>query len=260
MEKRYPTPTISLYGFPGGRFFNNRFVQCISIKFPCIPAWWRNERYVNSVWEDIKNIINKYDMETRGYYMKSYDPYKRRNVMSRHGTTYLPNFDQAEKILLEMFGYSIMQSFNRQLIKKRRCIYKTKRRLICFPENDKINVVYRYRLNQTNESECIAKEFKWLFPNEINFTNQDLDWKPDYSKLEIGEERKPALYHCNICGHSDIKENWNWRTPAGFASHHYITNCPKCKAEGSDIFEDLFGKKNKFKPYMKYQDNCIFWF
>jgi hypothetical protein len=169
-----------------------------------------------------------------------------------------------EDFLKKVFGYTVEQLFYRQLKNQDRVVRKTKKIYWCIPRRDLYKVIYRYRANWKNKSEHVPKEFQYLFDPLLKQVNVFLDLEMDkdtfianYDVFDMGEDRKPILYVCNICGRTGEKNEWTWRTPAGFSSHEFISYCPSCHAEGLDIFDELSGKEAKFKPYPKYQDDFV---
>jgi len=242
-----PIPRISIYGFQGGRAFSNRYVLAYSIKFPCLPSRWNN-RLSPAQYRKLDSILKEHG-------------YKPNTVLNKR-KCWLPDcIETSNNALKEIFGLNTIQCFNRLMKNKKRIAYKNKRTMWCIPREDVNKVVYRYRANSWNESEHILKEYQWLFADILPQFEDILNGaKPDYSMLDIGPDRKPMLYVCNICGRKGTKEEWKWDRPAGFASHHYIAHCPKCKAKGSDLFDSLFGEPSKFRPYTTMQDNYLFTF
>jgi len=232
-----PIPKITFNEYQGKRFHNYRYVRQLHLKFPCIPLWWRDvssEQFAKL--KDLYETVNK----------------------------------NPDEFLQKVFGYNVEQAFYRQIKDTKRIAYKTKRLYWIIPLKDLRDVVYKYRANVWNKSERCPEEYQPLFNpllKQLMGTKDDYGFlsngfTPDYSIFDMGEDRKPPVWVCNICGHTDIKEGWHWRTPAGFASHEFISNCPKCGEAGRDMFDVMFQQKKerKFKPYMKYQDNYILWF
>lgn len=244
---KQPIPKIWLKCFQGGRFFRNRIVYSLVVKMPCLPSW-----FTHDLTSDGYSKL-QHHLEDLGYV---------KNSFYKNDKCWLPeDLEKSDEVLISLFGKTTLQFFNRRLVSKRRIAYRNTRTLWCIPIEDCRKVLYRYRANQWNQSEKVPKEYQWLLGDiEKQFDgiltgNKEVD----YSMLDIGEDRKPFLYVCNLCDREGVREDWSWSRPPGFASHDYITHCPGCKGKGGDFFDVLFStEQSKFQPYKKRQDN--YWF
>ena len=263
-QNEYPIPYIEMASYKGGRQQNNRQVNSIAVQFPLIESWYRGR--LNSIeYQEIFKIVqdNSSDYKVSPLWKRR----TRRGLVTgppNHKFNY--TLEQSDLVLAKLFGYSTLQAYYRLL--SSRYLYAKNRGkgagnwLLSW---ELLNRMYipkdkwhkdRYTFTK------IPKQYTWLFKDMLD---NALFWEDgpkkhylDYSSYDVGDERKPELYYCNLCNHSDIKDGWPWQTPAGFSSHEYISRCLNCKARGIDVFDKALGKTVSFEPYSKMQDDYFF--
>ncbi|HZV46888.1 MAG TPA: hypothetical protein VFG06_06050 [Thermodesulfovibrionales bacterium] len=252
MNNKMPIPIIKLASFQGGRFFRNRYVYGLDIKFPCIPAWFTRDLSEKG-YDRLTEVLHSFDI-----------------CWYTAGIGGRPkNIEISDAIIRRLFGHTTLQAFYRRAKAKNRCVYKNKRTMWCLPSDDLRNVVYRYRANVWNQSEHVPKEYqglfqplweqlqKWMDDPEKNW----FDFHPNYSVFDLGENRKPILYTCNLCGFSGEEKAWRWGSPTPGLYSHEIIDCPECGARKGDIFGKVMAAeegKKYFSPTGKYQDDHFF--
>lgn len=86
--------------------------------------------------------------------------------------------------------------------------------------------------------------------------------KPDYSILDLGPDRLPSVWVCNLCNRTAEWKDWPHSYVPGLAASDYISECPQCHGKQGDMFdrlaEALEKKENSFRPYQKMQDDYLF--
>lgn len=81
--------------------------------------------------------------------------------------------------------------------------------------------------------------------------------KPDYSILDLGPDRLPPVWLCNLCNRAADWKDWPKGYVPGLAASDYICACPQCGAKRGDMFDQI-ANQSKFKPYSKMQDDYFF--
>ena len=244
---KQPIPRFEVYGFQGGRFFRNRYQWVFAIRFPCLPPKWYS--IDSEMHHKLKILFAGFGIKTES---------KKYPDSLNYGLA------KSNEILMCLFGLKTLQAFYRHLIKKQMVACVKPRSLWCVPQSDlKDCLTGRYRANSWNESCNVPKEYRWLFDklkNQFLKSNYDWEFRPDYSVFDIGPERKPILYVCNICNRSGVKEDWRWGRPGAFSVRDQILYCPECKTENKSDFDKAFDDitGNEFRPFSKWQDD--YWF
>lgn len=81
--------------------------------------------------------------------------------------------------------------------------------------------------------------------------------KPNYSILDLGPDRLPPVWVCNLCNRTAEWKDWPKGYLPGLAASDYICACPQCGAKRGDMFDQIVNQ-SKFNPYSKMQDNYFF--
>jgi len=264
-------PEIWISICSGGRFYGGRTVYSVGVEFPMLKTWWTDNLTRNG-YDKVRSLLDENKYSKRNLEMKG----GRRGSTIKGGYKEIFCFDETHSdiVLAKMFGYNTMQAYWRRVAKTKMWAKHRHRSGNWLLSENILHMNQIPRTSYWKHSSTyskIPKEYLWAFKDMIekydlwrnNWENNE-KFVLDYSDYDIGEDRKPPVWECNLCGHYDIKENWRWSRPPGFASHDYITHCPKCNAKGTDTFTKMFdfndeySEEKKFMPFMRMQDDFLF--
>lgn len=261
-KQRIPLPKIGpSEGYEKGRR-RRVYRYRLYIKFPCIPAIG----YTLSA-ETHGKIIGLLHGKDSGQTPINWGTRLKPRIVGH--VRQIKDQEASDLILKTFFGKTTKQTFYRIVKSRNRVVSRNNRSMWCVPRPDIAKVFHRYRGNTWNESEIVPKEYQWLFEplhqQLLKFYEEgglSKDFKPDYSVFDVGEDRKPLLYKCNLCSFEGEKDAFQWGAPVpGFASHQII-RCLQCKkdvwSDDADPFTDMFTfgaeKAPAFAPTFRYQD------
>jgi len=249
--------------FQGGRFYRGRYVYLLSVRLPVIDYGFWTTDIGGKVYKELRAFAEMC------YAPKSFqDRGTGRNkrsatVFSFHNDT--PTF--------KLFGLSQQQYFNRMLKQKSIVAVDRGRSGWWYTQHDLLPLV-RYRKKSHHVVGRVAKDKRDLFApvlvEPVDKMREDAkpgdfeyyavrSWPlPDYSKLDLGPDRLPEVWVCNLCEHTDVYAKWPRQD--GLLGE-YIHHCPKCQARGADTFHrivDLAKDSIAFKPRRRMQDDFYF--
>jgi len=101
----------------------------------------------------------------------------------------------------------------------------------------------------------VSAEWQWMV--EPLLAHEE----PDWSVVDLGPDRLPAVWVCNLCGRTAVWEEWPKRFVPGLSGSDYIYSCSDCGAKRDDnsvqVLVDGMSDKG-FNPTMQMQDDLFF--
>ena len=242
--------------FQGGRFYRGRYVYSVAVRFPIIDdGWWTtnscfrpdlNEKIYRELRDWARSTEMRTYRETRG---------DRRN--QRSVSVFVCDNDSAT---MRLFGLTPLQVFNRTL-RSRKIVAVDRGRTGWWYAEQRLLPLLRIRKKGTDTLGKIAKENRDLFA-PLLCDQFELKGVTDYSKLDLGPDRKPPVWVCNLCQRTAEWKDWPKGSMPGIANTDYIRECPQCKATTGDVFDKLLsmaaGTPTKFQPEKRMQDDFYF--
>jgi hypothetical protein len=164
-------------------------------------------------------------------------------------------FDSGDIITLQIFGKTAHQFFDR-LVRSRNlwAINRGTRDGKWWCEAKDLPLVTIPRRKAFHNCGRIPVEWEILFEDMLARA------EPDYSILNLGPDRLPPIWVCNLCGREGENEEWPWRSTPGLAASDYISMCPGCGAKQSGLFEQIANaiKQQGFRPFQRMRDDYFF--
>jgi hypothetical protein len=245
------TPKFRLRSFQGGRFYRGRWVYGVTVAFPAGVTWWTNDLHQGQH-QGLLALLTLYS--TRAQPLTQ----RHRRRVEQYGTEYTVSAENAEHLCGVLFGFTVLQTFYR-CVKRGGYLAIPGRNWWCVKRGD----AWRVHARKIRTGPYGAIIPKNLRPTFEPFIEPVPGAKIDWSKVDLGPDRKPPVYICNLCGHRAEEDGWKWGSPMAGVAGHQILGCPGCKASCGDMFDRLQvamdgGADQLFSPRMEMQDDLWF--
>lgn len=234
---------IVVHDFAGGQFYRHRQVYRIIVDLPAGISWI-TERSTAEENYQVAKLCAEFGADNNPVFL-----YKDRGKRV-YGEGF--QFENGDSILQRIFGLTAMQFFYRICLNQ--SLWAVRRKDGLWWCKSKLLPLRRLS-RKSNECGRIG-ECEWLF--EPMLTRE----RPDYRLFDLGNDRKPPVWDCNLCGRSAEWHEWPHRNTSGLANSEYIARCPQCGAERGDFFDRVAAvirnNQDAFCPVKRMQDDYLF--